>query len=265
MQNPFDVVTQVVPAISDRDKVDEMLAALDYADAPLFIHTHLLGTHGGYYDPPDQLFSAGKSQVKPWMDDFYDDTLRSFDAYVGEVVYHLQKNGQYENTILIIYTDHNRNFEVNLRVPLIIHFPHGEYASRLTGNAENLDIAPTVLDYLDIQQPAWMSGSSLLESAGQERHPIFSAGTSETRPNEDEINFLDERLDQPPFYQFSYIDVIDCQEWYHLDLGTYNWSYGEVKDYVDPCPEGEIKDISEIKQAVYDRLAADGFDTSSLP
>jgi glucan phosphoethanolaminetransferase (alkaline phosphatase superfamily) len=265
MKNPFDIVTQAVPNISDREKVDQLLAALDHADSPIFIHAHLLGTHGGYYDPPDQMFSIGKSQTRPWMDDFYDDTLRAFDAYVGQVVYHLKKNGQLDNTILIIYTDHNRDFKVNQRIPLIIHFPKGEYAGRLTTNAQNLDIAPTVLDYLGVAQPVWMDGSSLLNNRANQRHLIFSAGTNETKLNEYEIFFLDERLNQPPFYQFSYIGVVDCHKWYHFDLTTYHWSYGEVTGYVVPCKQEELAGLLEIKQAVYDRMTADGFDISSLP
>lgn len=263
-QNPFDIVTQVVPNISDSDKIDQLLTSLDNAEAPIFIHAHLLGTHGGYYKPPDQLFSIGKSQTRPWMDDFYDDTLRAFDAFVGKVVHHLKKNGQLENTILIIYTDHNRQFEVNQRIPLIIRFPNGEYAGKITTNAENIDIAPTVLDYLGVPQPAWMNGASLLNNR-PEHQLIFSAGTTETRPNENSVAFLDERLNRPPFYQFSYIGVIDCQKWYRFDLTTYQWSYGEVAGYVNPCNPEQMKGLLEIKQAVYDRLSADGFDISSLP
>jgi hypothetical protein len=264
-QNPFDIVTQVVPKISDSDKINQLLASLDSADTPIFIHAHLLGTHGGYYNPPHQIFSIGKSQTRPWMDDFYDDTLCDFDAYVGKVVYHLKKNGQLENTILIIYTDHNRQFEVNQRIPLIIRFPNGEHAGKLTTNAENIDIAPTVLDYLDLPQPAWMNGTSLFNNTKPEHQLIFSASTTETKPNENNIAFLDERLNLPPFYQFSYIGVIDCQKWYRFDLTTYHWSSGEVAGYVNPCKPEQLKGLLEIKQAVYDRLSADGFDISSLP
>jgi hypothetical protein len=218
-----------------------------------------------HYDPPDQYYSIGKSQDQPWMVDFYDDTLRAFDAYVGEVVYHLKQTGQFDNTILIIYTDHNQQFKVNERIPLIIHFPNGEYASRITRNVENLDIAPTVLDYLGLPQPAWMNGESMLNGKLMDRRLIFSAGTSETKPNADKILFLDSNFDQPPFYQFSYLNVIDCQMWYQLDLTTFDWSSWEVIGYVDPCDPQDLRSPTEIRQAMYQRLATDGFDISSLP
>ncbi len=265
MQNPFDIVTQTIPETSDPVKIDQVLDYLDHAETPVFIHAHLLGTHGGYYSPPDQLFSIGKSQVGPWLTDFYDDTLRAFDSYVGEVIAYLKEHGLYENTILIIYTDHNQQFKTNERIPLIIHFPGGEHAGRLAGNAENLDISPTILDYLGVDKPDWMGGVSLLEPDLPEDRLIFSMGTTKTKPNEDKINFLDPALDKPPFYQFSTIDAIDCQKWYSLDLTTFEWTSGDVTGYIDPCDPDELRSPDQVRQAMYDRLAEDGFDISSLP
>ena len=265
MQNPFDIVTHPVRNISDTDKVNQLLAQVEQNDSPVFIHAHLLGTHGGLYSPPDQLYSLGKSQNREWMVDFYDDTLRAFDSYVGKVIYQLKQMGEYDHTILIIYTDHNQQFKVNERIPLIIHFPGGEYAGKITANVQNLDIAPTILDYLGIAKPAWMMGKSLLRNDLGNGRLIFSMGTSEVKQNEEDINFLDPESNQPPFYQFSYINITDCQKWYSFDLNTYEWTSGEVKGYVDPCSPEELHSFEEIKQALKDRLARDGFDVSSLP
>ncbi len=265
IENPFEIVTEPVPQTSDIDKIHQLLNYLDEASAPVFAHVHLLGTHGGFYQPPDQLYSIGKNQFDPWMDDFYDDTLRAYDTYVGEVVGHLKESGQFDNTILIIYTDHNRQFKVNGRIPLIIHFPGDEYAGRLSQNVENLDIAPTILDYLGLPIPDWMGGTSLLNGGSSEQRLIFSAGTDETKPNADRVEFIDSDLDQPPFYQFSYITVIDCQRWYSFDLTTFVWSTGEVRGYVNACSPTQMLGWDEIEQAVLSRLAADGFDISSIP
>jgi hypothetical protein len=265
MQNPFNIVTEPVPDIIDSAKIDEMLDTLDHTDGPIFIHTHLLDTHGGYYEPPDQYYSIGKSQTKPWMVDFYDDTLRAFDSYVGKVVYHLKRSGQFDNTILIIYTDHNQHFQVNERIPLILHFPGGEYGGKITRGVQNMDIAPTVLDYLGLHQPTWMNGESMLDKSLMDNRLIFSTGTNETKPNENDINFIDPALDQPPFYQFSYLNVIDCQMWYRFDLTTFEWTSGEVIGYVKPCSPKDLHSPDEIRQAMYQRLATDGFDITSLP
>jgi hypothetical protein len=265
MQNPFDIVTQPAPNIDDADKIDQLLEMVDQTADPVFIHAHLLGTHGGYYDPPDHLFSGGKSQTREWMVDFYDDTLRAFDAYVGKVIYHLKKTGEFDHTILIIYTDHNQEFKVNQRIPLIVHFPGDMYAGEIISSVENLDIAPTILSYLEVPQPDWMQGESLLKQDLPDHRLIFSAGSTEMKPNENNVNFLDPALDKPPFYQFNYLNVIDCQKWYSLDLTTIGWSSGDVKGYVSPCEAEDLLTPDEIRQAMYDLLAKDGFDISSLP
>jgi hypothetical protein len=265
MQNPFDIVTRPVPSISDQTKIDQILALFDQSTGPLFIHAHLLGTHGGFYNVDTQVFSKGESQSQPWMTDFYDDTILRFDQYVGKVIDHLKQIGQYDNTILIIYTDHGKLFKVTERIPLIIHFPGDEFAGTITSNVQNLDIAPTALDYLGLPIPQWMNGKSLLIRDGIGRRLIFSTGTTKVKPNAQDIAFLDPAQVQPPFYQFSFLDILDCQEMYSFDLTSYEWISSEVAGYVDPCNEGDLLSFDEIKQSLYQRLDMDGFDISSLP
>jgi hypothetical protein len=59
--------------------------------------------------------------------------------------------------------------------------------------------------------------------------------------------------------------MINCQKWYIFDLTTFNWSSGEVPGYTNPCNGNDLLSFEEIKQAMANRLATDGFDTSSLP
>jgi hypothetical protein len=265
MENPYNLVTQPVPNLDDQTKIDEAMELFDQSRQPLFIHIHLLGTHGGYYSPSERVFSAGERQITEWLTDFYDDTLIGFDNYVGEVIDHLKATGQYDNTILIIYTDHNKEFKVDKRIPLIIHFPGGEQAGEITKNVKNMDIAPTILDYLGIARPDWMEGESLLNGGPTEQRLIFSTGTTKIEPNEQDVFFLDPDLYKPPFYQFSFIDVVDCQKVYSFELTTYKWSTENVTGYINPCSNQDLLSFEAIRQAVYTRLATDGFDLSSLP
>jgi hypothetical protein len=265
MQNPFDLVTNPVSYISDVSKIDQLLSQLDQSDTPVFIHAHLLGTHGGLYNPQIRIYSIDKEQNQPWMTDFYDDTILAFDSHVGKVIDHLQAHGEFENTILIIYTDHSQNFMVNERIPLIIHFPGGARANRITQNVQNMDIAPTILDYLEVNPPDWMDGESLLKGDLSDQRLIFSTGTVKGMPDEQGGYILDPELTQPPFFQFSFFDVIDCQKWYSIDLTTFEWTSGEVSGYVNPCDQNSLSSFDEIKQAVANQLEKDGFDISTLP
>jgi hypothetical protein len=265
MQNPYQMVTETVPRIADEEKVDQLLDLVEQSNVPLFVHLHLMGTHGGNFSPSVQIFSKGQEQTEPWMEDFYADSILTFDGYVGKIIDHLNEMGQYDNTILVIFTDHNQKWQMNDRVPLIIHFPGDQYAGKLKGSVENLDITPTILDFMGINQPEWMTGRSLLEGDKPVNPLVFSMGTYGVRKNEQGVNVLDSEQRTPPFYQFSYINVKDCQKWYTLDLKMLTWSSGDVEGYTKPCIDDELLGFEQIKQLVINRLSADGFDTSTMP
>ena len=264
MQNPYRIVTEPVSSIKDEEKINQLIDLLDQTEVPLFAHMHLMGTHGAMFSPAVQVYSKDETQSEPWMEDFYDDTILTFDDYVGKVIDRLKANGQFDNTILVLYTDHNEMFQVNDRIPLIIHFPGDKFSGRLSGAAENLDIAPTILEFLGLSQPDWMTGESLLNGNPDDTRLIFSMGTSEVKKNERDVTILDPERVRPPFYQFSYINIKDCQKWYTFDLKTFTWSSGDVSGYTHPCDESSLHSFDEIKQALTQRLTMDGFDTSSL-
>ncbi len=264
MQNPYELVTKPAASISDQEKIDLALDQIDQAQQPIFIHLHLLGTHGDYFELPFQNFSRGEQQDKPWMTDFYDDAISVFDSYVGQVIDHLKANGQFDNTILIIYTDHAQNWQVNERIPLIVHFPGNSYAGRIDQNVQNLDIAPTVLDYLGWPKPVWMEGKSILSANLEGNRIIFGTYVANQTYNENQVWLTDPNFTRPPFYQFTYITAINCQKWYMLDLKQRKWTDGDISGYVAPCNTTSLSSFADIKQATLDQLASDGFDISSL-
>jgi len=265
MQNPYILVTKPADRLSDKEKVDQLLSIFDQSEEPLFVHVHLLSTHGGIFSPAVQVFSKGEQQDQTWMVDFYDDSILTFDWYVGEVIDHLKANGQFENTILIIYSDHDPKWQANERIPLIIHFPDDEFAGRITQNVQNMDIAPTILDYLGLPKPAWMGGESLLNGDLNSQRLIFSMGTYNPNENENNIFQLDFKGNNPLIDHMGLVNIVDCQKWYLFDLNTRTWSSGEVQGYTAPCSEDSLHSFDEIKQALIQRLTMDGFDISSLP
>jgi arylsulfatase A-like enzyme len=265
MTNPYIQVTQPADKLSDQEKIDQAMVLFDNARQPIFIHLHLLGTHGDFFELTSQVFSKNEEQSQPWMTDYYDDAILGFDGYIGQVIDHLKAMGQFDNTILIIYTDHAMQWRVDERIPLVIRFPNGEYASKLTQNVQNLDIAPTVLDYLGQLKPDWMTGESLLNGNLDEHRLILATFAGGLDFNEDNVWELMDYTYKPPFYQFSYINVIDCQKNYRLNLQSLNWTTTDISDYPTPCQQGSLHSFEDIKQVVASQLAKDGFDISSLP
>jgi hypothetical protein len=71
---------------------------------------------------------------------------------------------------------------------------------------------------------------------------------------------------QPPFYQFSYVNVIDCQNWHHINLTDALHSHsGEILGHTAPCRAEDLLSFEEAERAVFELMSAAGFDTSSGP
>jgi hypothetical protein len=223
----------------------------------------MIGTHGSLFSPEKQKYSVGKTQDEKWMTDFYDDSILAFDNYMGELVKALEENDKINNTILIIYTDHPMKYDIRLRIPLLIHFPNNQYAGQIKNNTQNLDIAPTILDYLGIQTPQWMGGKSLIEGDTPKDRLIF--GTSTEPPIDLSEDLIASTLGKPPFHQFTFFTVIDCHKWYSLNLITMTWESGEVAGHTNPCTEDSLLSMDQIKDALAEYLSTHGFDVSTLP
>lgn len=264
MTNPYQEVTGEEASINDWDRIDLVLRYFEESDQPLFIHVHLMGTHGSKFYPSQQVFSAGQEQDDPWMHDFYDDAILDFDAYVGEVIERLTEWGLFDHTILVIDSDHGQQYVTDERIPLIFRFPHGQYAGRIHSNVQMIDVAPTLLDYLGVAIPDWMGGQSLLTGEPDPTRPVFSTAISYAIRGEEGTFVLDSRNIKPPFYQFGYLRATVCQKWYLLNLTNFEWVSGEIQGHTAPCGDDVLPKPEAIQAQMLDRLEKDGFDITSI-
>ncbi len=226
VENPFSTVADAPQWRGDRRRMDDLLNLLDSTPGPLFIQVHLVETHGPYYHPALRNFSAGIEQDEKWMNDFYDDTILSYDVYMGELITALKARGAFDQTLIIVYSDHAMGFQTAERIPLLFHFPADQYAGRITTNVQNLDIAPTILDYLGVPIPAWMEGESILHFSNQVREPIFAVRMKvgqEAETAEDGSSTVNISPVLTENHQFSYLQIFYCQRVYQLDLIKGEW------------------------------------------
>ena len=100
-------------------------------------------------------------------------TIRSVDDGVGEVLDYLEESGLAENTI-VVYTsdqgfylgehgwfDKRFMYEESFRTPLLMRFPKEIKPGTVNDDlVQNLDFAPTFLDYAGIEVPEEMQGES---------------------------------------------------------------------------------------------------------
>ncbi|MGV8049465.1 MAG: sulfatase-like hydrolase/transferase [Anaerolineaceae bacterium] len=250
MENPYTQVTKSMELINDQEKLDRIISLLDSTDQPLFIHLHWMGTHGPKFFPEEQVFSTGKvleTQEKYDLD-LYDDSILEFDESMAKLYAALTERNLEDNTLIVFTADHSLRWTKS-RLPLMIKFPSSEYTGTIVENTQNLDIAPTILDYLDIPIPEWMAGQSLLSEIEIDR-PIFLSVVGQTKTEDD-------------FFQFGKVAVIVCDDWYEVNLKQLEMTSGSVKNYQGNCPDIEFGG-EEALRLLISHLQQAGFDTTSL-
>lgn len=263
MLNAYDVATEPVDNARDEKRVEDFFKFLDTYEQPVFVHLHFMRTHGSRFLPQQRVFSREKdiTRQQEWDQDFYDDSILEVDQYIGRIVDMLSSKGILDQTILVVASDHGQVFTTLKRTPLLIRFPNGEYAGRIQANVQNLDILPTILDYLKITKPDWAQGASLIQ-ANLPQRPIVGFSPYAVELTLLRMSTLNEDKLKPPFYQFGKASVVLCSRWYELDLYTLAMSEGDVPGSTAPCQTAPDQDKAlAILRAHFQQ---DGFDLSGL-
>jgi len=122
-------------------------------------------------------YDINKDMAEWKLDRYLTDYLRcvaSVDDNLGRVLNYLDENSLTENTI-VVYTsdqgfylgehgwfDKRFMYEESFRTPLIIRYPKEIQAGSTSDHlVQNIDIAPTFLDYADLEIPEVMQGTSV--------------------------------------------------------------------------------------------------------
>lgn len=114
-----------------------------------------------------------RAQIAP-LSDAYDDEIRYLDAALDRTLDELRAIGGTRDTLVVFASDHGEDFlehgdlmhcrslyETSIHVPLVMWLP-GVAARRVAAPVQNLDIVPTLLDYLGIDAtPFGLEGRSL--------------------------------------------------------------------------------------------------------
>ncbi len=104
----------------------------------------------------------------------YDGEIRYTDYWIGELLTKLKEKGYYDNSIIILTSDHGEAIgedgrymqhgksihEPQVRVPLLIRIP-GERRQTIRNPVSQIDLTPTILDLAGINTPPNLAGKSL--------------------------------------------------------------------------------------------------------
>jgi hypothetical protein len=242
----------------DGRRVERLLRLIgSRSGQPFFAHVHLLQTHGPKFSLLNPVFSKDQDQVESFGRDFYDDALREFDSIFEKIVRALEATGQMENTVVVLTSDHGKNWSME-RIPLIFWFPGGAHAGRVRDNVQNLDIAPTLLDFMGIPPPEWMAGVSLLAGEPPADRPIFFTATDMSLVRRRKWKLDESRL-KPPFYGLGTLGLVAGDRIFSLDLATGGISQKEVPGHTRPWAGREDLPEAEARNILLDHLAANGY------
>ncbi len=143
-----------------------------------------------------QLGGIGYTQVMDGKDNLafyiarYDAEIYYTDFWIKKLFEGLQTKGLLNNTLVIFTSDHGESlgdheyyfdhgrfaYDASLRVPLFFYYPKKIAPKRIPENTVLLNIAPTILEYVGIQN-SWNRGISLkecIENKVCRKDPIFA-------------------------------------------------------------------------------------------
>jgi arylsulfatase A-like enzyme/Flp pilus assembly protein TadD len=174
--SPFNLTTQQNLDQADLKRpAEEVTQAArrwlqDNSDHPFFLFLHLYDLHKPY--------SLAPEVRARFRDREYDGALSYVDATLGDFWRFLKAKGLVDKSLIIFLSDHGESlgehgerthgyfiYESTVRVPLIIHWPHGsnQFPSRVEIPTGLIDVAPTILQFLGFPEPPQFQGRSLLE------------------------------------------------------------------------------------------------------
>jgi len=172
--------------INDYDFFNQSLDYLEQADRPFFAYMITVSTHTPFTFYPESEIQKEYSDIdNPIVYDYFQ-SVSFLDKSLEMFFDQLQQRGLAENTLFIIYADHqagidekeytsseefvaDENINQPEHIPLIIKYPAVQ-ADVIKKTATTTDIAPTILDMMGIEQkPREFIGSSLLKG---EQKPV---------------------------------------------------------------------------------------------
>jgi hypothetical protein len=255
----YDQVTRNIDvARYDRMRVATALQFVESNSGPVFVHLHLLSTHGPRYPNAPAQFAAGKPQSEDRDLDYYDDTVLLINSMLSDFFEKLRKLGRYENALIFLHSDHSRFFSIGDRIPLLIKLPAQKIGQRIASNAQLLDIAPTVLARLGLQKPNWMSGADLFDEAS-------SSGALTLRPIVAFANRYPSEVffsARPPLYNFFLAEVISCDSRTRFALPEKKLIQLRVEGHTSTC--GVTPEIAQAIDFLKNASTAVDFDAANF-
>ena len=140
----------------------------------------------------------------------YDSAIRYLDSQLARLVSQLKDLGLFQNSLIVITSDHGEAFgehnrighshsayESEVHVPLIIKYPYQAQPRVIGTLVSQVDVMPTVLSALGLQSPAQTQGESLQDVDHDTSRFVMSESFPNNQGNPRFVGFM--RMDRAVF------------------------------------------------------------------
>jgi len=259
------------------DAIDWIMEKLLFSPKPYLCYFHLLPPHepyttrGDYLDLFDDDWAPTPKQESPYSEGYstqsldtqrryYDEYLAYADGEFGRLYDFMNHEGLFENTYLIVTSDHGEMFERGIRghvtptlyqpitrIPLIISRPGQVFREDIFTPTSCIDLIPTLLSETKQSIPQWCEGKILpgfSHTNDSNDYDIYSMD-AKSNPKMGEIRNASISLIRGEFKLISYLGYEGLSNAYEL----YNLSKdpGERND-LSISHTGILKDLLEIME-----------------
>ncbi|MCC8080746.1 MAG: sulfatase-like hydrolase/transferase [Lachnospiraceae bacterium] len=185
---PTNDLLGLADSYSDRQAYDLLYntaQSLSESEEPFFVVIYTFGTHATLTST-DEVFEAGNNDE---LNKFY-----NLDVQFGTFFEYYHESSLAEDTVLVFTTDHATYQDSEFvsafpdyvrlsmqadKIPLSIYYEGTEPETIEVNGRNSLDLAPTILDYLDISAPNYFLGDSLFaETSASCWDTVFFSDTS---------------------------------------------------------------------------------------
>lgn len=191
--------TKHAGSVDDHETVSEAVRWIgDGGAAPFFLAMNLQNSHVPYRVPDGFPHKFGPARVDftltfgafprdrvDIVKDLYADSLTYVDAQISHLVEHLQRQGLWDRTIIVITGDHGQSFYEHgfaghggpifdevMRVPLIVRAP-GLPPGIDDRAAQHVDVAPSIFHLLGLPPHPSFQGTSLVSEGPAPHRSIY--------------------------------------------------------------------------------------------
>jgi phosphoglycerol transferase MdoB-like AlkP superfamily enzyme len=222
----------------------------------------------------------------------YDGGIRAFDDAAGKIIGYLKENSLFDNTLIIIVSDHGENlYEDNLgighgehfrgryaiKVPLIMHYPPPINSSKTINDMVRIvDIAPTIMEILGMPSPSGTEGVSLLPLIKGGKIPALTAygetGIWFDNADREELFFQKLRIMYPDIVKLAELEfnnnrqvVLNDRYRDLINLAKHRYAYdGRYKLIYMPLKDRIIYELYDTQKDPDEKNNIAGIDTYNL-